>query len=556
VLRRLSQYFRLEWFTPVGIDRMCACGAGSAGLEGGQGEWGARSHERHREAVRDRTGAIPSMARSTEGENMRKMTFRHGYTLTGLLGPLLLSGCQDGADLCSPVTAEDGTTRVVCLPVGELGMSTLAIRRAEPAGENCPTGGERIDTGFDDNGNNVLDASEVDVSAYICNGAPGTSSIVSTQPEEPGDHCAEGGLLIRHGADDDADGILQTAEVDGSSYVCHGDGATGADGEDGATGQDGDNGPSGVGYNSLAVVVPEGGASCDFGGFALAVGVDDGGSGDTDAVAGDGTLDPDEIDHVELVCEAAGATGVTGATGVSGPTGVAGIAGETGTIGAPGVIGPTGVTGAEGIAGATGVTGAEGIAGPTGITGALGPTGPQGDTGATGEAGSDGAGGMIAFASGNTLELFVGNSSNSAIVGFGESSSGLNAGDGFTLNNNINFAFLVAEPGVLTSIGGSFTVNPGVTLGAEVIVTARLFEAVGPVPGNTFTPVPGGLVSFTAFDGTVATGTTHSNFSNGLSIPISAGTRLLMVVTGTSASSVDLNGTVSAGVTIVPTGEL
>jgi BclB C-terminal domain-containing protein len=452
---------------------------------------------------------------------MQKLTFRRCCSLTGLLGPLLLHGCQDEADLCSPVTAQDGTRSLVCSPDAELGKSTLAIRRAEPAGENCPTGGERIDTGFDDNGNQVLDVNEVDVSAYVCNGAAGTSSLVSVSPEEPGGNCAEGGLLIRHGSDDDADGSLQAVEVEGSSYVCHAEGATGASGERGA---DGNDGSEGIGYNALAVVIPEGGASCDFGGFALAVGVDDGGSGGTDAIAGDGVLDEDEIDQIELVCGAAGETGASGATGVIG------------------AAGPIGVTGAVGATGATGATG---------ITGDVGATGPAGE--AVGS-GSEGGGGMIAFASGNSFELFIGSNSDSAIIGFGEVSASFSAGNGFTLNNNQNLAFSVAEAGSLTSIAGSYTVSSAP--GGAMTISARLFQAVGPAPGNTFTPVPGGFVPFTPFEGAEPGGTTHSGLANGLNVPITAGTRLVMVVTGTATGTLDVTGTVSAGVTIVPTGEL
>src|SRR5215510_700981 len=100
-------------------------------------------------------------------------------SLAGLLGPFLLHSCTDDTQLCSTAEHEDGSTSVVCQPVGGLGQSTLALRRAEPAGDNCAAGGERIDTGFDDNANNILDESEIDVSAYVCNGAPGARSLLS-----------------------------------------------------------------------------------------------------------------------------------------------------------------------------------------------------------------------------------------------------------------------------------------------------------------------------------------------------------------------------------------
>jgi collagen triple helix repeat protein len=278
---------------------------------------------------------------------MRKMTLRYCGTLTGLLAPLLLSSCEDGAEVCSTETSDDGSSSIVCLPVGGLGSSTLAIRRAEPAGDQCANGGERIDTGFDDNGNNLLDTSEIDVSAYICNGE---------------------------------DGVGVTGPI----------GATGADGDDGV-------GATGLGFNSLVLVDPEGGESCEFDGFALVIGVDDGASGETEAVAGDGLLDDDEIDHVEVVCSGdpgpIGVTGATGATG-AGETGATGVAGTNGNDGAFGTNGNNGATGATGNDGATGVTGTDGTNGADGATGSDGTNGADGATGATGATGAAGTDGV------------------------------------------------------------------------------------------------------------------------------------------------------------------
>jgi hypothetical protein len=40
----------------------------------------------------------------------------------------------------------------------------------ESAGGNCANGGLRIDVGVDDDDNNVLDNAEIDSTAYVCNG--------------------------------------------------------------------------------------------------------------------------------------------------------------------------------------------------------------------------------------------------------------------------------------------------------------------------------------------------------------------------------------------------
>jgi hypothetical protein len=335
--------------------------------------------------------------------------FGYWGSLAGLLGTFVLNSCTDDAELCSTLEHEDGTTSVVCQPIGGLGQSTLALRRAEPAGDHCPAGGERIDTGFDDNANNILDESEIDVSAYVCNGAAGAQALVTMVPEAPGANCASGGLQVRYGSDANGDDTLQDAETKGTRYVCHGDsdsagpaGPTGPAGQNGSDGSDGSNGTPGVpgqvgatgatgasGHNALAVTTPVGPTNtCSEGGFVLDVGSDDGGD---NATAGDGILDASEIDRSSFVCNGeTGETGAEGPTGPTGPTGATGFTGPTGPIGDTGPLGPTGPSGASGPSGATGPSGPAGDTGPTGPTGPIGETGPTGPTGVTGPTGPTG----------------------------------------------------------------------------------------------------------------------------------------------------------------------
>lgn len=86
---------------------------------------------------------------------------------------------------------DEARTRVVCNgpqgpegptgPQGEDGLrgapgvNTLARTTAEEAGALCPTGGVRIDYGFDEDGDGILDPEEIDpaLAAVICNGEPG-----------------------------------------------------------------------------------------------------------------------------------------------------------------------------------------------------------------------------------------------------------------------------------------------------------------------------------------------------------------------------------------------
>jgi Tol biopolymer transport system component len=57
-------------------------------------------------------------------------------------------------------------------PQGDAGMNGLntAFRfTSEPAGSNCPNGGTRIEAGLDDNANGALETGEVDATTYLCN---------------------------------------------------------------------------------------------------------------------------------------------------------------------------------------------------------------------------------------------------------------------------------------------------------------------------------------------------------------------------------------------------
>lgn len=251
---------------------------------------------------------------------MRKLTLRRFGTLTSLLGLSLAHGCDEHTQPCTAMAAEDGSGVLLCKEAAAFGRATLAVRRAEPAGAICANGGARIDTGFDDDGDSLLDADEVDVSAYICNGvdgqagAPGASDLMTMELEAPGEHCATGGFAVRYGLDLDADGSLAASEVKGSQYLCNGAVDSGATGPSGSNGLDG----------------------------------------------------------------ATGATGATGEKGVTGADGAEGAEGPRGTTGPTGASGATGATGRDGLDGARGDAGPPGAEGPQGPTGEIGPRGDAG----------------------------------------------------------------------------------------------------------------------------------------------------------------------------------
>jgi uncharacterized delta-60 repeat protein len=87
----------------------------------------------------------------------------------------------------------------------------------------CPYGGVRVDMGIDENANGLLDPAEVDSSQSLCHGSPGpdgAASLVLVDVEPPGARCAAGGIVVYAGLDDDGDGTLALTEVDATEYVC------------------------------------------------------------------------------------------------------------------------------------------------------------------------------------------------------------------------------------------------------------------------------------------------------------------------------------------------
>ena len=248
-------------------------------------------------------------------------------------------------------------------------------------------------------------------------------------------------------------------------------------------------------------------------------------------------------------CNPIGATGPTGVTGETGATGPTGLDGATGVTGATGATGPTGPTGATGSAGLDGATGA------TGITGATGATGPTGATGANGSTS------IIPLASGLPISLTTiatGLAGIPAFIGFGSSAPGLTIlGSNIDLTNPSgtlsNFAFSMPRAGTITSLSAYFSTTAALSLlGSSITIRAQLY--VSNTPNNVFTPIPGAIVNLApALSGTISIGTISSGITTGLSIPVTAQSRLLMVYSA-QASGLSLVNTVvgyaSAGIEI------
>lgn len=165
---------------------------------------------------------------------------------------------------------------------------------------------------------------------------------------------------------------------------------------------------------------------------------------------------------------------------------------------------------------------------------------------------------IIPYASGTpvTMTTVLGGLANTgAAVGFGASASSVMALGGFIDGTVIdNMAFSVPRDGTITSLSGTFVNTIALNLLLSfVTVTGQLYQA--PEGTNLFSIVPGASVTLApAMTGVIAIGTGVSGNSTALAIPVTAGTRLLMVFSASITGGVDLAtvlaGHISAGVGI------
>lgn len=177
---------------------------------------------------------------------------------------------QDGILAASEVT----DTRYVC--GGTDGSQSLIAVTPEPAGMNCPVGGNRIQSGVDLDGDGNLAPNEVVSTGYSCNavnGSPGSGgNAVRVSSEAAGPNCPQGGVRVQSGPDDNGNGALDDAEVTHTSYACQGERT-----------------------QALASTTSEpAGPNCADGGVRIDVGID---------VNQNGVLEPAEVRSSGYVCE-------------------------------------------------------------------------------------------------------------------------------------------------------------------------------------------------------------------------------------------------------------
>lgn len=132
-----------------------------------------------------------------------------------LLMLTMTAGCKRGAD--APDTAD-------------LGPSSAATSTVLPVGSpQCPGGGIGIYTGSDANGNGVLEAAEIVNGSPVCDPLSegekpgGHAALVMVASEPTGTvHCAAGGLKVQSGPDVNRSGLLDADEITLTEYLCNG----------------------------------------------------------------------------------------------------------------------------------------------------------------------------------------------------------------------------------------------------------------------------------------------------------------------------------------------
>ncbi|WP_240414656.1 exosporium glycoprotein BclB-related protein [Paenibacillus periandrae] len=146
-----------------------------------------------------------------------------------------------------------------------------------------------------------------------------------------------------------------------------------------------------------------------------------------------------------------------------------------------------------------------------------------------------------------------------SLVGFGSSATGISlVGGAIDLTGTvagplINFAFSAPRNGTITSVTAYFSTTVALNLvGSTVTITAQLFSSA--TPDNTFTAIAGTDVTLApALTGVLGLGAISNGIITGLSIPITAQTRLLLVFSATAEGVTLINtvtGYASAGITI------
>ena len=150
---------------------------------------------------------------------------------------------------------------------------------------------------------------------------------------------------------------------------------------------------------------------------------------------------------------------------------------------------------------------------------------------------------MIPFASGGSVTLTTladGSSGNVGLVGFGNNGTTTIGGSNeINLSTGPNYSFMAPTSGTITDISGLFsTGNQSLTLppGTTITITCQLYKSSTNFM-NAFFPIAASPVLLSpGLSGFVQAGTTGTGTASGMSIPVVAASRLIMVVSATVIS--------------------
>jgi BclB C-terminal domain-containing protein len=141
-----------------------------------------------------------------------------------------------------------------------------------------------------------------------------------------------------------------------------------------------------------------------------------------------------------------------------------------------------------------------------------------------------------------------------ALIGFGANDIAVLVGGLIDTTGLTNLAFSMPRDGTITDVAAYFSVGAAVALvGSTVTITAQLYSST--TPDDSFAPVAGALVTLAPpLTGLVAIGDTSDGLITGLSIPVTAGTRLMLVFSASVTAGIDIativTGFASGGVGI------
>lgn len=142
-----------------------------------------------------------------------------------------------------------------------------------------------------------------------------------------------------------------------------------------------------------------------------------------------------------------------------------------------------------------------------------------------------------------------------SLVAFGTNDVAVLVGGLIDTTGSSAVAFSMPRDGTITSIAAYYSVAVAAALiGSTVTITAQLYSS--PTPDDSFAPIAGTTVTLSpALTGAVAVGTTTSGELTGLSIPVTAGTRILFVMSAQVTDGIDiatiLTGLAGGGIGIV-----